>query len=270
MKKKILIETEEQKKEVFDLFNRFKSKNEAHKYFEISDNKQGSEYLKNIAIKIGFDLELYKERRIKSKIYCLNCGKEIVNKWGKNFCSKSCSATLNNKLRVKKDSVEEVKKVKTKIIKKRETKIIKTKRVKKIKYCLFCGKEILSKSAKKFCNNQCHADYKHQESYKYFLVNNSLYCYGGYVPKQFKNEFMKEQNNKCLICRCEPFHNGKSLVFVLDHIDGDASNNNRENLRMICPNCDTQLDTFKSKNKDSKRRNYWKEKIIKNLKVSEC
>jgi len=53
------------------------------------------------------------------------------------------------------------------------------------------------------------------------------------------------------------------LVFVLDHIDGDASNNKRENLRLICPNCDSQTDTFKSKNKFSTRRNYWKEKILK-------
>jgi hypothetical protein len=48
-------------------------------------------------------------------------------------------------------------------------------------------------------------------------------------------------------------------------IDGDASNNLRSNIRMICPNCDSQTDTFKSKNKNSKRRNYWKEKIINNL-----
>jgi Ca2+-transporting ATPase len=44
--------------------------------------------------------------------------------------------------------------------------------------------------------------------------------------------------------------------------DGDASNNKRENLRCICPNCDTQLETYKSKNKNSKRRNYWREKTL--------
>lgn len=76
---------------------------------------------------------------------------------------------------------------------------------------------------------------------------------------------MAEQENKCAICGCEPFHNGKNLIFVLDHIDGDASNNRRDNLRMICPNCDSQLETFKSKNKNSTRRNYWKEHILRNI-----
>lgn len=41
-------------------------------------------------------------------------------------------------------------------------------------------------------------------------------------------------------------------------IDWNASNNKRENLRLICPNCDSQLETFKSKNKNSARRKYKK------------
>lgn len=46
---------------------------------------------------------------------------------------------------------------------------------------------------------------------------------------------------------------GMTLEFVLDHIDGDATNNTRENLRMVCPNCDSQLPTFKSKNRGKGR-----------------
>ena len=56
-------------------------------------------------------------------------------------------------------------------------------------------------------------------------------------------------------------HNNKPLVFVLDHIDGDTANNHFENLRMVCPNCDSQLPTFKSKNKKSSRRDYFREHI---------
>ena len=74
----------------------------------------------------------------------------------------------------------------------------------------------------------------------------------------FKKDILKEQNNKCDICKIEDNWNNKKLVFVLDHIDGDASNNKRDNLRCVCPNCDSQLDTFKSKNKNSARKDRYK------------
>lgn len=134
------------------------------------------------------------------------------------------------------------------------------------KICEYCGKEFNTKNPKaKCCSNECSHAKLHDDAYKDFLENNEKYCKGNYTPKWFKKEFLKEQNNVCAICGCKPEHNGKPLVFVLDHIDGDASNNKRENLRMICPNCDSQLDTFKSKNKNSTRRNYWKEHILKNI-----
>jgi hypothetical protein len=41
--------------------------------------------------------------------------------------------------------------------------------------------------------------------------------------------------------------NGADLKFILDHQDGEASNNARENLRLVCPNCDSQLPTYKKR-----------------------
>ena len=129
--------------------------------------------------------------------------------------------------------------------------------------CLNCRKEIGEKS--KFCSQECSQEYRHKQAYNDFLNNNEKYCNGGYTPKHFKEFFLEEQGGICAICKGKQEHNGLPLVFVLDHIDGDASNNKRENLRMICPNCDSQLPTFKSKNKNSSRRNYWKENIIKSI-----
>lgn len=54
---------------------------------------------------------------------------------------------------------------------------------------------------------------------------------------------------KCSICGQEPFWNGKPLSLILDHIDGNNTNNVLSNLRWVCPNCDRQLDTFGSTNK---------------------
>jgi hypothetical protein len=70
-----------------------------------------------------------------------------------------------------------------------------------------------------------------------------------------KKHILSEQENCCNICKIKNEWNDKPIIFVLDHIDGDASNNKRENLRLVCPNCDSQLPTFKRKNKNSSRKN---------------
>ena len=78
-KRKIIdISTEEKKKETFDRFDSFTSKNQAHEYFGISDNKQGSEYLREIASSVGFDLTLYKERKIIQLDIAKNAEKKLL------------------------------------------------------------------------------------------------------------------------------------------------------------------------------------------------
>lgn len=259
MRRKIIdISTQEKKKKVFDEFNLLSSKSQAHDYFGISDNKQGSEYLKEIASLVGFDLNIYKERKKKPIKFCRECGKEIKSKWAECFCCSSCAAKYNNRLRIKQTNKKENTKKEIRV--KKEISIKKHNQ----HLCECCGKMFSSKNKNaKYCSNECSSKHRHEMSYKDFIENNEKYCRGNYTPKQFKDEFLKEQNNSCAICGHKPEHNGKPLIFVLDHIDGDASNNKRENLRLICPNCDSQLDTFKSKNKNSKRRNYWREHIIK-------
>ena len=37
--------------------------------------------------------------------------------------------------------------------------------------------------------------------------------------------------------------NGRPLPLVLDHVDVNRRNNRLENLRLLCPNCDSQLST---------------------------
>lgn len=52
----------------------------------------------------------------------------------------------------------------------------------------------------------------------------------------------------CFACGNQGKWQGKKLVLVLDHINGVKLDHRLENLRFVCPNCDSQLPTFKSKN----------------------
>mgnify|MGYP000875434262 CR=1 FL=1 len=119
------------------------------------------------------------------------------------------------------------------------------------KKCLYCDNIVINKHSK-FCSRKCCSEYHSENYYKDYLNNQDTF-YGRKSMRFCKSFILKEQNYKCAICKCENFHNKKPLVFVLDHINGRANDNRRENLRLICPNCDSQLDTFKSKNKSSDR-----------------
>ena len=73
-------------------------------------------------------------------------------------------------------------------------------------------------------------------------------------PQIYVREFLlKRQNDLCDICELPQEWNGRPLVFIIDHIDGNTKNSNESNLRMICSNCDSQLPTYKSKNKGKGR-----------------
>lgn len=54
--------------------------------------------------------------------------------------------------------------------------------------------------------------------------------------------------NRCQICGLGPRWNDLDLVLRMDHINGIRTDNRIENLRMICPNCDSQLPTFAGRN----------------------
>lgn len=45
-----------------------------------------------------------------------------------------------------------------------------------------------------------------------------------------------------------PEWNGKTMVLILDHINVVSNDHRRENLRLVCPNCNSQLSTHCGKN----------------------
>ena len=52
----------------------------------------------------------------------------------------------------------------------------------------------------------------------------------------------------CAICGLKDSWNNKPIAFVLDHINGIPNDHRLENLRFLCPNCNSQTDTFCGRN----------------------
>jgi len=75
--------------------------------------------------------------------------------------------------------------------------------------------------------------------------------------------------NKCSICNLSDWM-GKSIPLELDHINGNHDDNSLENLRIICPNCHAQTDTYRAKNKRNRKPTTIKEKVKKEPIVYNC
>lgn len=55
---------------------------------------------------------------------------------------------------------------------------------------------------------------------------------------------------KCQICKVKEWQ-GKMLMLELDHINGDNKDHRLENIRLLCPNCHSQTDNWRGRNKNS-------------------
>lgn len=114
--------------------------------------------------------------------------------------------------------------------------------------CLNCLGEFNyhpSQSGGKYCSNTCQGEYQVKQRFNEGVQwNNRM------------GKYLKEiRGNKCEECGIEEW-NGKPLTFQIDHINGDRMDNRLENLKVICPNCHTQCDTWGIGNmsEDGKKR----------------
>ena len=79
------------------------------------------------------------------------------------------------------------------------------------------------------------------------ILNNEVTYSTSSLKKRLLETGIKEK--KCECCGITNWNN-KSLNFELHHIDGNHYNNNLENLQILCPNCHSQTDNFRSSKKN--------------------
>jgi Zn finger protein HypA/HybF involved in hydrogenase expression len=74
-----------------------------------------------------------------------------------------------------------------------------------------------------------------------------------YSTLKLKKRLIKEKilEEKCSECGIMEW-NGKEIILQLDHIDGNPKNHLLSNLRLLCPNCHSQTETFCGRNKRNK------------------
>ena len=188
---------------------------------------------------------------------CVRCGDVMTTKFGSGrFCSRACANARElsdeTKAKISQSLVksDELKKKRVRPKAELKPKVIK---VPEPKLCTICGTIIGKHSATGLCPKHL-TEHKQQVKLQHWLDTGDTGLEADTTIRGiYRDYIMDQQNHCCAICGMPDEWNGKPLVFVLDHINGDAAYSARENLRLICPNCDSQLDTFKSKNKNSAR-----------------
>ena len=127
-------------------------------------------------------------------------------------------------------------------------------------HCLNCNKELkpsptrktLSEN-KKYCDVNCQHRYQTYNKIQDFLDGKYKGRLLQYRSGDWPRRLMIERlSYACSSCKIDSW-NGNSITLEVNHIDGDAANNCIENVEFLCPNCHSQTDTFRAKNKNSAR-----------------
>lgn len=174
---------------------------------------------------------------------CKCCGKPIFARYNdtlaniknKKFCNHSCSASYNNQYRT-----------------------MNWKQNKK--HCLVCGNEL--KSGKKFCSNKCQMTFSYNDYISKWKNNDVNGGWSENVKYQSVSEHIRrylfdKYNNKCAKCGWNKINPvSKRIPLEIEHIDGNAKNNNEDNLILLCPNCHSLTSTYRGLNYGKSSRTY--------------
>jgi hypothetical protein len=168
---------------------------------------------------------------------CNHCNKVFVSLINDNrkYCSSSCAAKENNKLFIKRPKI---------LI----NQINDNSDTKQTNCCLNCNCEI-KPLGKQYCNSECfHKSQRKKYHNKIESGNIDL------PSRQYRKYLIEKYGNKCMECgwsQKNPTTN--KIPIELEHIDGNSSNNDLSNLKLLCPNCHSLTPTYKGANKGNGR-----------------
>ena len=121
--------------------------------------------------------------------------------------------------------------------------------------CINCGGKT-ARTGYKYCGNACQMDYQFNSYINRWKAGEikGLTTIGTVTP-HIKKYLRGKFNNRCSLCGWSKTNPATGRVpLVADHIDGNWQNNSEDNLRLLCPNCDSLTATFCGLNKGNGRK----------------
>ena len=112
--------------------------------------------------------------------------------------------------------------------------------------CQWCNNPLHFRNIK-FCSVTCSVNFRWEYITKPKIESGQIVDY-----RPLKKYLIEEFSEQCSECGQLPVWNNKPLTLQLDHIDGDSDNSLPSNIRLLCPHCHSQTDTFGSKGKGSR------------------
>lgn len=110
-----------------------------------------------------------------------------------------------------------------------------------------------------FCDNKCQSEFNYKSFINDWLNNKKLGIkkvgWQNQISNYIRRYMLERANYSCSNCNWNKLHEDGSSPLHIDHVDGNAINNNILNLRVLCPNCHSLTSTFGSRNKNSTRYN---------------